>query len=160
MFRKMRRAKQELSITQCKEILKEEWRGILSLKGDDDYPYGVPMNFYYDENDNAIYFHSAKEGHKVDAIKNHDKASFCVYKEAGRKENHWSLNFKSVIVFGRITIIDDRAVAKEKIKSLALKYFPKDATDELNRDMSTHFEHAHCIKLEIKHVTGKLINES
>ena len=75
----MRRFKQQLADEDCKKLLREEPRGILSLLGDDDYPYGIPMNFYYDEEESVIYFHGAKEGHKVDAIKKHDKVSFCVY---------------------------------------------------------------------------------
>ena len=79
MFRPMRRFKQQISDAECKEILKNEKRGVLSLLGDDGYPYGLPISHLYSEEDNKIYFHGAKEGHKIDAIKNYDKASFCVY---------------------------------------------------------------------------------
>ena len=72
MFRPMRRFKQQISDAQCIEILKNEKRGVLSLLGDDGYPYGLPMSHYYVEEDNKIYFHGAKEGHKIDAIKNYD----------------------------------------------------------------------------------------
>ena len=75
MFRKMRRWKQQLSDANTKQILKITKRGVLSVLGDDGYPYGIPINYYYDENDNAIYFHSAKEGHKLDAIKQNNKVS-------------------------------------------------------------------------------------
>lgn len=70
MFRKMRRFKQELNETECKKILKNEVRGVLSVIGDDGYPYGLPIDYWYDEIENRIYFHGAKEGHKLDAIKN------------------------------------------------------------------------------------------
>ena len=79
MFRPMRRFKQQIADSECKEILKNEKRGVLSLLGDDGYPYGLPLSHLYSEEDNKIYFHCAKEGHKIDAIKNYDKASFCVY---------------------------------------------------------------------------------
>ena len=78
MFRKMRRFKQQISDEQSKELLKKTKRGILSLAGDEGYPYGIPINFYYDEEDHAIYFHSAKEGHKIDAIARNDKVCFTV----------------------------------------------------------------------------------
>ncbi len=70
MFRTMRRFKQQISDTECVEILKAEKRGALSLIGDDGYPYGIPLSHFYDERDGKIYFHGAKEGHKIDAIKN------------------------------------------------------------------------------------------
>ena len=76
MFRPMRRFKQQISEAECKEILKNEKRGVLSLLGDDGYPYGLPLSHLYSEEDGKIYFHGAKEGHKIDAIKNYDKASF------------------------------------------------------------------------------------
>lgn len=76
MFRKMRRFKQELNETECKKILKNEVRGVLSVIGDDGYPYGLPIDYWYDEIENRIYFHGAKEGHKLDAIKNVTKYLF------------------------------------------------------------------------------------
>ena len=39
----MRRFKQGLTREECVEILKNEPRGVLSLIGDDGYPYGLPM---------------------------------------------------------------------------------------------------------------------
>lgn len=78
MFRTMRKFKQQISDTECVEILKAEKRGVLSLIGDDGYPYGIPLSHFYDERDGKIYFHGAKEGHKIDAIKANPKASFCV----------------------------------------------------------------------------------
>ena len=70
MFRQMRRFGQQVAGEKCVEILKNEWRGVLALIGDDGYPYTVPMDFFYDEDDGKIYFHCAKEGHKIDAIEN------------------------------------------------------------------------------------------
>ncbi len=158
MFREMRRKNQQLDDNKCKEILKNEWRGVLSLLSDNDYPYGVPMNFYFDESDNAIYFHGAKEGHKIDAIKSHSKACFTVYDQGVKRKNHWSKDFNSVIVFGKISIVEDRNTAEEKVISLAKKYFP-DHT-EISGEMQKHFKNALCLKLSIEHISGKTVNES
>lgn len=158
MFRQMRRFKQQISNEKCKEILKTEWRGVLSLLGDNDYPYGVPLNFYYDESEHAIYFHCAKEGHKIDAINRHNKASFTVYDKGYKSENHWSLNITSVIAFGKIAIVTDRDIAEEKIRKLAEKYFPDKS--EIETEMQAHFSRALCLKLSIEHLSGKLVNES
>lgn len=73
MFREMRRFKQQITTEECKKVLKEEKRAAFSVIGDDGYPYTIPINFYYDEADNIIYFHGAKEGHKADAVNRCDK---------------------------------------------------------------------------------------
>ena len=69
MFRKMCRFKQEMPAVECRELLKTQVRGVLSLLGDDGYPYGLPIDYWYNEADGKLYFHGAKEGHKIDAIR-------------------------------------------------------------------------------------------
>ena len=78
MFRPLRRIKQQLTQEECISVLKNEVRGVLSVLGDNDYPYGLPINYWYSEEENKIYFHGSREGHKIDSIKNCDKVSFCV----------------------------------------------------------------------------------
>ncbi|MBQ9714487.1 MAG: pyridoxamine 5'-phosphate oxidase family protein, partial [Clostridia bacterium] len=107
MFRDITRKKQKLSLEECKEILKQEVRGVLAVNGDDGYPYAMPINFYFDERNHKIYFHSGKVGHKLDAIDSSDKVSFCVYDKGYHEDGHWSLNIKSVIIFGRIHMVDE-----------------------------------------------------
>ena len=79
MFRTMRRFKQELTREECLAVLRSQPRGVLSLLGENGYPYGLPIDYWYNETDGKLYFHGAKEGHKIDAIRACDKASFCIY---------------------------------------------------------------------------------
>ena len=116
MFREMLRKKQQLPEAECIDILKSQLRGVLSVLGDGDYPYGVPLNHYYNERDGKLYFHGGKQGHKIDAVRRHDKASFCVYDEGFRRDGEWALNIRSVIVFGRIEFIEDF------VKALVIKF--------------------------------------
>ena len=87
MFRELRRIKQKIEITECIELLKKTKRATLAVSGDDDYPYSLPINYFYDEINNVIYFHSAKEGHKIDSIKKNKKVSLSIigdeYKDDG-----------------------------------------------------------------------------
>ena len=76
MFRKMRRNKQLLSIDDIVAVMERCTNGVLACMGDNDYPYAVPLSYVYF--DNKIYFHSAKVGHKVDAIIKNPKVSFSV----------------------------------------------------------------------------------
>ena len=158
MFRPMRRFKQQISDAECKEILKNEKRGVLSLLGDDGYPYGLPMSHLYSEEDNKIYFHGAKEGHKIDAIKNYEKASFCVYDSGYRKEDDWALNINSVIVFGKIRLVTDPDLTRQICTKLVQKF--TDDQEYLEKELKNALPRVQCLELEIEHMTGKLVNES
>lgn len=158
MFREMRRFKQQISEDECIHILKEEPRGVLSMLGDDGYPYGIPISHYYCEEDGKIYFHGAKVGHKIDAIKAYDKASFCVYNKGYRKEGEWALNIKSVVIFGRIRLVED----EEKSRMICTRLCRKFTDDEeyLRKELENAFPRVQCLEMTIEHMTGKLVNES
>jgi len=158
MFREMRRFKQQLSQEQCVKLLKEAPRGVLSVLGDDEYPYGMPMNFIYDEQDGKIYFHCAKQGHKIDAIEKHDKVSFCIYDQGYRKEGEWALNIQSVIVFGRITKVTDYKKAIDKVRLLGLKHYPD--AESVEEEIEKAATRVQLLEMTIDHMTGKLVNES
>ena len=158
MFRKMRRFKQQISEAECIEILKSTKRGVLSLIGDDGYPYGLPIDHWYCEEDGKIYFHGAREGHKIDAIKSCDKASYCVYNEGYLKEGEWALNITSVITFGRIRLVEDEANARKICTELVRKF--TDDEDYLEKELKNALPRVQCLELIPEHMTGKLVNES
>ncbi|MBR0541880.1 MAG: pyridoxamine 5'-phosphate oxidase family protein [Clostridia bacterium] len=157
MFRELTRKKQQLTQEKCIEILKNEKRGVLCVLGDDDYPYAVPINHWYCEEDGKIYFHSGKFGHKIDAMRKHNKVSFCVYDKGYLKEGDWALNISSVIVFGRVNFIDDREKALDISRKLSYKF----TSDESYIDYE--IEHSGksvlCFELVPEHISGKLVNE-
>ncbi|MBO6108898.1 MAG: pyridoxamine 5'-phosphate oxidase family protein [Eubacterium sp.] len=158
MFRKMARAKQQIPEEECIELLKNEKRGVLSVLGDDDYPYGMPINHFYNDEDGKIYFHGGKSGHKVDAVLRHDKASFCVYDQGYKKDGDWALNIRSVIVFGRIEMIDD----VEKIYELSRRLSYKFTDDEgyIEHEIQNSGPGTLMFALVPEHMTGKLVREA
>ena len=158
MFRDMLRKKQQLPEEECIEILKNELRGVLSVIGDDDYPYGMPINHFYCEEDGKIYFHSGRKGHKIDAMKSHDKASFCVYDQGFRREGEWALNIRSVIVFGRIEFIEDRDKIYEIARHLSHKF--TDDEEYIEREIVHSGPGTLMFALVPEHMTGKLVNEA
>ena len=131
---------------------------MLSLIGDDGYPYGVPINHYYCEENGHIYFHSGKSGHKIDALRACDKASFCVYDGGYRCEGEWALNIKSVIVFGRIQIVENFDEAMDICRKLCYK-FTSDS-DYIEKEIRVSGKNTLCFKLIPEHITGKKVNES
>ena len=158
MFRELSRKKQQLSEVECLRLLTEEPRGVLSVLGEDGYPYGMPMNFWCDPESGHIFFHGGRTGHKIDALKECDKVSFCVYDQGFRREGEWALNIKSVIVFGEIRFVEDPARAIEISRKLSLKY-TRD-TDYIEHEVEKVGAITLCLELIPRHMTGKLVNES
>ena len=157
MFREIVRKKQALSREECIEILKREKRGVLAVLGDEGYPYAVPHNHYYCEEDGKLYFHSGNTGHKIDAIRACGKASYCVYGE-GEPTDGWALNFKSVIVFGRIEIVEDPETVVSKTRALSRKFTDDEAY--IQAEIDKHLHRTLLFALVPEHITGKRVNES
>ena len=158
MFREMRRFKQQISKEECAQILREQPRGVLSMIGDDGYPYGIPLDHWRCEEDNRLYFHCAKVGHKIDAITACDKVSYCVMDEGFRRDGEWALNINSVVVFGRMRIVEDEDKKREICTNLVRKF--TDDEEYLQRELANAFPRVNCLELAIEHMTGKLVNES
>ena len=158
MFRKMARVKQQISEDECIELLKQEKRGVLSVLGDDDYPYGMPINHFYNDEDGKIYFHGGKSGHKVDAVLRYDKASFCVYDQGHRNDGDWALNIRSVIVFGRIEVIEDTDKVYDISRRLSYKF--TDDESYIEHEIENAGPRTLMFALVPEHMTGKLVKEA
>ena len=159
MFRKMARIREQIPNEECIEILKTQLRGVLSVRGDDDYPYGIPINHYYCEEDGKLYFHGGTKGHRIDAMHSHVKASFCVLDE-GRPEQEggWALRFRSVIVFGRLEEVEDHNRAIEITRALCHKF----TSDEeyIEKEIENAGARTMVVCLTPEHMTGKTVLES
>ena len=158
MFRELVRKKKQITNEECIEILKNEKRGVLSVIGDEGYPYGMPMNHFYNEEDGCIYFHSGKQGHRCDALNNCDKVSFCVYDEGYKEEGKWALNIKSVIVFGKMEVISDiDEIAR--ITYLLSRKFTEDY-EYIKNEIKLYASKTLLLKLKVEHMCGKIVEES
>ena len=158
MFRDLVRKKQELSKQECISILKSEPRGVLSVCGDDGYPYGVPMDHWYCEENGRIYFHSGKTGHKIDAMRKSDKVSYCVYDKGKAEDGGWALHIRSVIVFGRVRFIDDHDEAIDISRRLSYKYTSD--SEYIEKEIERAGKRVLVFELIPEHICGKLVNES
>lgn len=157
-WRKMRRFGQQVSDAECREILMTEKRGVLSMHGENGYPYSVPINFYYDEADGKIYFHGAGQGNKIDLLKKDNKVCFCVYNQGFIKEGEWAYNVTSVIAFGTISELTDKEQVEHHCRLLGEKYAP--TQEYIEKEMKRSLSRVHMLVLTIDHMTGKLVNES
>ena len=151
MFREMRRKLQQLPQEECERILREGKTAVLALAGDDGYPYAVPVNYVYDGG--KIYFHCAKTGHKLDALRRCDKVSMCVVDRDDVAPERLATDYMSVIVFGRARILEDDEEIYRAVEVFGLKYNPD--REAVRREIRREWDALCCVEITVDHMTGK-----
>ena len=157
MFRAMRRKKKEIDIKAAEALLQTCRRGILAVNGDNGYPYAIPLNYVYDKEAQKIYFHGARTGHKVDALRACDKICFTVYGNETVKDEAWAPFVQSVVVFGRCRLVESESKAMMLLKQLAMKYYPDEQIAD--EEISKSGKAAQLFEIEIEHLSGKKVQE-
>ncbi len=152
MFREMRRRKQLLPEEKSVSILERMTSGVLAVMGDNGYPYAVPLSYVYC--DGKLYFHSAKTGHKIEAIIRNEKVSFCVIEQDNVVPEEYTTYFRSVIVFGKARILTDDKEKRKAMEILAEKYSPSQQEGRL-QEIEKSFKHFVMIELLVESMTGK-----
>lgn len=158
MFRELTRKNKAASRQECVRLLESEKRGVLSVQGDDGYPYGMPMNHWYDPESGCLWFHCGHGGHRQDALTKCDKVSYCVYDTGCTEPGDWVKHVTSVIVFGRMEIIDDQAEVIRVASALTRKF----TLDEnfLRYELENFAHETLLLKLTPEHMCGKHVSES
>lgn len=150
----MRRKAQELSRDNAIKILQEATSGVLAVNGDGGYPYTVPVSHVLA--DGKIYFHSALQGHKIEAIRRDPRVSFCVIARDEVIAREFTTYFRSVVAFGTARIIEDKAEKMTALRLLAAKYADRTVTAEMtDNEIAKGFDHLHMIAITIEHLTAK-----
>ena len=157
MFRPIRKKKNEISTDAAKALLRSSRRGVLAVNGDDGYPYAIPINYLYDEENEKIIFHGAKAGHKVDALKKNDKICFTVFGNEMVKEEAWAPFLQSVVVFGRCHLVESQEDAIALVKKFAAKYYPN--MDMINEEVALSGRAVQMFEIQIEHLSGKEVQE-
>ena len=180
MFRPLRRKKRAITDEEARELLATCKRGVFAVNGDDGYPYAIPVNYFFDAEHDKIYFHGAKAGHKVDALKRDDKVCFTVYGNEHFEPGDWSPYVQSTVVFGRCHLIDQDGdwapyvmstvvfgrcrlandtpeFIEDKVRELALKYYP--SAEEVEEEIAKDIKGVQLYEITIEHLCGKQIQE-
>ena len=152
MFRELRRKKQLLSEQETLRVLEEGKTGIVGVLGDDGYPYTVPINYVSLED--KIYFHSAKKGHKIDAIAKEPKVSMTVVEKDDVVSREFTTYFRSIQLFGKAYVVEDEAERNVAFRALCEKFSGADM-DRYDEIMSKEAAAAAIVRIDIEHITGK-----
>ena len=158
MFRELTRKNKAITQEECVELLKTERRGVLSVNGEDGYPYGMPMNHYYHPADGCIYFHCGKSGHRLDALQKSSKVSFCVCEQGTREAGDWALTVRSVVAFGEMEILSDPDLIREIATALSRKF--TDDEGYIQNEIALYGKNTLLLKLTPAHICGKRVKES
>lgn len=153
MFREMRRRNQELPAEACAEVLRRATCGVLAVDGDDGYPYAVPLSYVFDGE--RIYFHCARSGHKLDALRRNPKASLCVVDQDQVVPEQLTTYFRSVIVFGMVRELADDAECRAAVELLGRRYWPDAPEGALEQEASSAWERLCVLEMTPEYITGK-----
>lgn len=158
MFRELVKKNKQLPAAECAALLTKETRGVLCVNGDDGYPYGMPMNHFYNPEDGCIYFHCGRSGHRLDSLKRSSKASFCVCEQGYKAHGDWAYQVRSVIVFGEVQIIDDMDAVCHIARKLSYKFTQDEAY--IQNEIDQYAKATILLKLKPEHICGKIVKES
>lgn len=155
MFREMREVGEKLTEKEAVEMLEKLPHGVLALEGDESHPYAVPISFAYE--DGKIYFHSSKNGHKTDSIKNNGKVSFCVIDQDQIIPDQFNTLYRSAIVFGTARILIDKEEKLHAMECIINKY-SKGYEKEGRAYADSVWDDFVAVEITIEHLTGKAGN--
>ena len=158
MFKPIRKKINEIDRAATETLLASNRRGILAMNCDNGYPYAIPINYFYDNKTQKIYFHGAKAGHKVDALKASDKVCFTVYGDEHIDESEpWAPYVQSAVVLGKCRLLESGSDSIARLKEFAMKYYPDEALadDQIARNGRA----TQMFEITIEHMSGKLVQE-
>ncbi len=130
--------------------------GRMGTNGKDGYPMVKPVNFAYHEG--KIYFHTAKEGEKIDDIKRDNRVCFEANQPIayvkGTKDNPCKAEYlyRSVIIRGRAYIIEDRAEKIFALRCLMEKYQPEGGYGDY---LEGKLQITGIVRIDIEEMVGK-----
>ena len=128
------------------------------MNGENGYPYGVPLDHYYDREKDKLYFHGGLAGYRIDCVERDPKVSYCVVSDPQDIEGHWAKKFCSVIVFGTIRFIKNPAEIADITRKLSYRF--TDDTAYIEGEIKGSLHKTSLWEMSIDYISGKQIVES
>jgi nitroimidazol reductase NimA-like FMN-containing flavoprotein (pyridoxamine 5'-phosphate oxidase superfamily) len=155
MFQEMRRQDRQLSRAEAEAILAQGLYGFLAINAGDDYGYGVPFSYVYQ--DNQIYLHCAHEGKKLNLMRRNNKVSFCVVTGAEPLPHKYSMKYRSAMAFGKAVEVDDKEEKLAALIALVEKYYTdQDHIEKGKVKAAESLDKTLVIRIAVEHLTGKV----
>lgn len=156
-FREMRRFRQQLSKEECEAVLRRGTSGVLAVTGDGGWPYAVPLSYAY--KGGKLLFHCATAGHKQDALRREERASFCVIDQDRVVPEEFTTYYRSVILFGTVRILENPESLERAARDLAQKYCPHETAEATQKEISGALNRMCILEMTIEHMSGKEARE-
>lgn len=153
MFAEMRRKDRMITPKQAEALLIRGDHGILSTVGADGYPYGIPVNYAYENG--MIYVHCAKGvGKKIENINGNPKVCFTVVGDTQVVPAEFSTNYESAVAFGTAREITEPEEKRAALELLIRKYSP-----EFLEEGRQYIEKSAAVtgvyEISVQHMSGK-----
>ena len=151
----MRRKEKEITdIKEIESIIQQSQVCRLAL-ADEGLPYIVPLCFGY--KNKILYFHSAKEGQKIDILRRNRQVCFEFDIDArvrsGKTACAWGMGYKSVIGYGTASLVEDPE-EKQKALDIIMRQYSEGEFEYSAKNLAEML----VIKVDISAMTGKKSN--
>ncbi len=157
MFPSMRRFAQQTAPAEAERMLAACDYGVLSLMGENGYPYGVPVNYVYANG--RIYFHCAVEGHKLRALSKESRVCFTVVEKSGTVPAMLSTAYASVCVFGHAAVVRDEEERMDVLAAICARLAPG-YPEEGRSSIANDGPRTVIVRVTPEHITGKTARQA
>jgi hypothetical protein len=102
----------------------------------------------------ALYFHCALDGHKLENISHEERVSFCAVAGATALPATLSTLYESAVAFGRAAVVTDAAEKRRALEALAVR-FCGEISPEAERTIAAEGPRTAVVRIRIERITGK-----
>lgn len=145
----MRRKDREKDAAFAWEVFDRASFGVLSLR-DGEGGYGVPVSPARIRE--AVYFHCAREGKKLDCIARWPQAALTVCEVTGTA--YFGCGYRSAILLGEVSLVEDGEEKREALEAISRKYCPEDMTD-FAAYCAPRLKNTAVCRMDVAEITGK-----
>ena len=149
----MRREDRQRDEAFGRAVLDRAEYGVLSVTDAQGAPYAVPLSIV--RVDDAIYFHSAQQGKKTDALRAHPEVCLVAVGRTHVEEKKFTTKYESCMVRGRVSEVTDRAQKIRALRALCAKYTPNHSEKEFDEAMQRSLAVTAIWRMEIAELTAK-----